>query len=123
MQVPTFIVKKTLCNFLFKADRRMYAAFLKDQKALLLPPEKDKTSPADQNVDGLAGARTGLGRGDSNSSGGGGEGGGADRGAAAVVRTSVVSEKARPSRQQGSSWEVIQEWIPLFTRMEEAADL
>lgn len=107
----------------------MYAAFLKDQKALLPPPENDRASPGDGNVDGLAGDRAGPGHGGGDSSrsgggaGGGGGVGGADRGRAVVIGTSVAGEKATPVRQQGSSWEVIQEWIPLFTQMEQAAEL
>lgn len=126
MQVPTFIVKRTLCDFLFEADRRMYAAFLRDQKALLHPPENDKASPGDGNVDGLARDRAGLSHGGGSrrrSGGGGSGGGGAEGGSAVVVGTSVVDEKATPVRQRGSSWEVIQEWVPLFTQMEQAAEL
>lgn len=102
----------------------MYAAFLRDQKALLPPPEQGETSPGGDNVGRLAGDRARLGDGGSSSrSGGGGGGSGAGRGAAVVVGTPVVGAKAPPARQQGSSWEVIQEWIPFFARMEEAAGL
>ena len=100
----------------------MYAAFLKDQKELLFPPEPDKTSPSDapqsgQNVHGQAvGGRAGLGHGGGSGSGRGGEGGGRGGG-------SKASGKEPPGRQQSNSWNVIQDWIPLFTRMEEAAEL